>query len=52
MTNEVLDFIALSTANRDSWVHTIKLKAAEAKEHVETITSSEGYKVALEKFGE
>jgi len=51
MPNEVLDFIALSTANRDSWVHTIKLKSAEAKECLESITCSEGYKVAFEKFG-
>lgn len=50
MTNEVLDFIALSTADRDSWVHSINLKVAEAKECVESITTSEGYKAALEKF--
>lgn len=52
MTNEVLDFTALNPADRDSWVHTINLKVTEAKECLESVTTSEGYKAAFEKFGE
>lgn len=52
LTDEVFDFIALNTADRDSWVHTINLKVTEAKECLESVTTSEGYKAAFEKFGE
>ncbi|KAL7266998.1 hypothetical protein RUND412_010430 [Rhizina undulata] len=37
-------------AERDSWVHTIKTKIAEAKVINTEITESEDYKAALEKF--
>jgi len=37
-------------AERDSWVHTLKQKVAEAKETVESVVSSEEYKAALEKI--
>lgn len=37
-------------AERDSWVHTLKTKIADAKTANETITESDGYKAALEKF--
>ena len=50
--NDFLDFTAPSVGDRDSWVHTIKLKIAEAKECLESITTSDEYKAALEKFGE
>ncbi|KAF8418022.1 Pleckstrin homology domain-containing protein [Tirmania nivea] len=50
LTNDVWNFGSHTTADRDSWVHTIKAKAAEAKENFEAITSSEGYKATLEKF--
>ncbi|RPB28263.1 hypothetical protein L211DRAFT_833239 [Terfezia boudieri ATCC MYA-4762] len=50
LTNDVWNFGAQTTADRDSWVHTIKAKVSEAKEDVEAITSSEGYKATLEKF--
>lgn len=44
------NFEAVTTEDRDNWVHTIKSKLAEAKEGVEAITSSEGYTAALDKF--
>jgi len=49
LTHEVLDFTTPEN-DCDSWVHTVKLKAAEAKECLEATTSSEGFKAALEKF--
>jgi len=49
-SDEVWNFECQTTTDRDSWVHTITAKAAEAKEGVEAITSSEGYKTTLEKL--
>lgn len=37
-------------AERDSWVHTLKSKIAEAKAAADDITESDGYKAALEKL--
>lgn len=48
--SDVLQFESVPV-DRDSWVATIKTKVAEAKEAVESITSSEGYKATLEKLG-
>ncbi|KAF8440129.1 Pleckstrin homology domain-containing protein [Terfezia claveryi] len=50
LTNDVWNFGAQTTADRDSWVQTIKARVSEAKEVVEAITSSDGYKATLEKF--
>ncbi|KAF8474690.1 Pleckstrin homology domain-containing protein [Kalaharituber pfeilii] len=50
LQNDVWNFEAAAPADRDSWVDTIKGKVTEAKEGVETITSSEGYKSTLDKF--
>lgn len=50
LTNDVWNFESKTHAERNSWVHTIKAKVTEAKESVEAITSSDGYKATLEKF--
>ncbi|KAI9844232.1 MAG: hypothetical protein M1837_005738 [Sclerophora amabilis] len=44
-------FQAASTAERDGWVAAIETRAAEAKQSVETITGSAGYKETKEKLG-
>ncbi|KAI9171726.1 hypothetical protein HJFPF1_01216 [Paramyrothecium foliicola] len=43
-------FKALNTAERDNWVAQLKLKIAEAKDLVATVTESETYKQTLESF--
>ncbi|KAI0007765.1 Pleckstrin homology domain-containing protein [Xylariaceae sp. FL0662B] len=43
-------FKAPSTADRDNWVAQLKLKIAEAKELVATVTESETYKSTLDAF--
>ncbi|KAL6863012.1 hypothetical protein ACO1O0_003256 [Amphichorda felina] len=43
-------FKAASAADRDNWVAQLKLKIAEAKELVPTVTESETYKATLESF--
>lgn len=43
-------FKATSTAERDNWVAQLKLKIAEAKELVASVTESETYKSTVESF--
>jgi hypothetical protein len=43
-------FKAASTAERDNWVAQLKIKIAEAKELVATVTESETYKSTIESF--
>lgn len=43
-------FKASSAAERDNWVSQLKLKIAEAKELVPTVTESENYKKTIESF--
>lgn len=50
LSHDVWNFEAHNAVERDSWVHSIKAKVEEAKEGAETITTSEGYKAALEKL--
>ncbi|KAJ4311360.1 hypothetical protein N0V84_010488 [Fusarium piperis] len=43
-------FKAANAAERDNWVSQLKLKIAEAKELVATVTESETYKATVESF--